>query len=98
MPAAATGMVTPTAPAAAAPAPEPEPEPESVEGMDEVAKWLEEDIGLDAVDAMTCANILFAEGCRSKEDVSLLAEYDELPEDIPKVMCMKLKAKSELKI
>lgn len=96
MPAAATGMVTPTAPAAAAPAPE--PEPESVEGMDEVAKWLEEDIGLDAVDAMTCANILFAEGCRSKEDVSLLAEYDELPEDIPKVMCMKLKAKSELKI
>lgn len=73
------------------------PEPEA-SGIDEVAKWLEEDIGLEAVDAMTCANILFDEGCRSKEDVNLLAECDELPKDIPKVMRMKLMTKSELKI
>ena len=96
VPAAATGTVPPTPAVPTAATPTPEPETSSVEGMDAVAKWLEEDIGLEAVDAMTCAHLLFAEGCRSKEDVSLLAECGELPTDIPKKMRQKVMKKAKV--
>ena len=37
-----------------------------------------------------CADLLAADGCRCVDDVFMLAEADELPAEIPKVMRMKI--------
>lgn len=57
--------------------------------MAELAGWLQQ-IGVPSRDALTCAQLLFADGCRFVDDVYMLAEADELPVDMPKVMRMKI--------
>lgn len=50
----------------------------------------QEALGGPAHDVSMCANLLAADGCRCVADVFMLAEADELPAEIPKVMRMKI--------
>ena len=59
--------------------------------MDELARWLSETVSVPATDAYTCAQMLFDDGCRSKEDVRMLVEADALSPGIPVVMRLKIK-------
>ena len=58
--------------------------------MDELHLWLLEAARLSETDAFKCAQRLHANGCRSKDDVYLLAEAGQLPAEIPIVMRLKI--------
>jgi len=58
--------------------------------VNDLTLWLEHSTGMPATDAYTCATLLFADGCRSMDDVYMLAEADDLPAEIPKVMRLKI--------
>ena len=59
-------------------------------GKDELTGWLQEAVGLHVIDALACARILFADGCRSASDIGLLVEEGELSDALPKVMRIKI--------
>ena len=59
-------------------------------GKDELTAWLQEAVGLHVIDALACARILFADGCRSASDIGLLVEEGELSDALPKVMRIKI--------
>ena len=64
----------------------PEPSP----SIDALKSWLVSTCGLMKSDAGSCATVLHHEGCRSVGDVAMLAAEDELPNDLPKVMRIKI--------
>ena len=59
-------------------------------GLAVLTAWLTSACGLHEIDAAEAADVLYGEGCRAVDDVRLLADDDELPECIPRVMKKKI--------
>ena len=55
-----------------------------------LTNWLQQACVMPTTEARVCAQFLFADGCRTKEDVFLLAEANALPAQLSKVTRLKI--------